>query len=405
MTRLAILTSAISPYHDARYRAAARLVSDMVVIAASNEGEFAEFLADRLGEYRVHRLFSDRLSYNEAVVSGRIGGETAACLDLISPDAVAVAGWTAPEALAALAWARRKGVPVILMSESQRDDAPRSLVREAVKRAVVSQFDSALVGGPPHADYVSSLGIPADRVHLGYNAVENVHFAEGANFARGNDAGLRARYGLPARYILASARFIEKKNLPTLVSAFAVAREKFADFPHLVILGDGGERMHIVDRISELELCSEVHLPGFQAYRQLPVFYGLAEAFCHCSTVEQWGLVVNEAMAAGIPVIVSSPCGVARTVLVDGRSGFIVEPSVRGIADGLAKLFAMSAEQRAAMGRAASAGVAEWGPDRFGAGMIAAIASAKARSRRGPLSLLNGMICSFMQTRVVARVA
>ena len=67
-------------------------------------------------------------------------------------------------------------------------------------------------------------------------------------------------------------------------------------------------------------------MPGFKQYHDLPAYYGLAGAFVHTSTVEQWGLVVNEAMAAGLPVLVSRNCGCAADLVQDGVNGFAFDP-------------------------------------------------------------------------------
>src|SRR5215475_6180738 len=79
------------------------------------------------------------------------------------------------------------------------------------------------------------------------------------------------------------------------------------------------------EKLSTLNLNEYVHLPGFRHYDELPVYYALANAFVHASTIEQWGLVVNEAIASGLPVIVSNRCGCAPE-LVNGN-GFTFDPS------------------------------------------------------------------------------
>src|SRR5207248_5879043 len=92
----------------------------------------------------------------------------------------------------------------------------------------------------------------------------------------------------------------------------------------LVLLGDGPLRETLNTQLSTLNLHSHVHLPGFKRYDELPVYYALAKAFVHASTTEQWGLVVNEAVASGLPVIVSERCGCVPE-LVNGN-GFTFDP-------------------------------------------------------------------------------
>ncbi len=106
-------------------------------------------------------------------------------LDRDRPDALFVTGYSRPESTAAAKWARRQGRPSILMSESQAIDRPRLWWRELIKKRRMRRFDAGLVGGRRHLDYLAQLGMPRDRVALGYNAVDNAYFAARANASRG----------------------------------------------------------------------------------------------------------------------------------------------------------------------------------------------------------------------------
>ena len=106
-------------------------------------------------------------------------------------------------------------------------------------------------------------------------------------------------------------------------------------------------------------------LPGFTKYLDLPVWYGLAGAFVHAASPEQWGLVVNEAMAAGLPVLVSNDCGCAPELVEPGRNGFVFDPRDT---EGLAQhMFRMASGQydRVAMGAASRDIIARWTPALF----------------------------------------
>jgi len=402
--RLVILTLQISPYHNIRYESAARQLGEVNVISTQNTGDFEQFVATNLGGYRVYKLCNGRAEYSRATASGELASKVRAALGAIMPEAIAVAGWAAPESISALIYARELGVPTIVMSESQRDDAPRSIIREQIKKRVVSQFDAALVGGDTHAEYISRLGIPNKCIHLGYNVVDNEHFARGARVARAIEGELRTRLGLPARYVLASSRFVPKKNLVGLVEGYAMSRNMVDLVPDLVILGDGPERTAISTAVSRLGLSGSVHLPGFIAYDGLPAYYGLSEGFVHVSTVEQWGLVINEAMAAALPVVASRRCGAARTLLKHGESGFLTDPDPTSIAHSLATLFRLSHSSRIAIGSCAASAISQWGPDRFGAGLKAAAESAAAVRRRGPISAWDRTILRHLQGRLIEHV-
>jgi 1,2-diacylglycerol 3-alpha-glucosyltransferase len=397
---LLIFTANISPYHRARYEAAHRSFEKVTVLVSHNEGDFEQFIAAGADSYDVLRLFEGKETYIKAVANGTLIKKVTTAIEELAPNVIAVAGWYSPESIVALKMARKHGIPSVVMSESQADDASRSYIREVIKGRIVSQFDAALVGGPSHAAYVNRLGIPSERIHFGYNAVDNEYFASGSDLARSNPETTRRQHLLPDRYVLASARFIKKKNIPNLVYAYAQARKQVDIAPDLVILGDGPEIDAIKFAITQGNVKKNVHLCGFQTYESLPEIYGLAEGFVHVSTVEQWGLVINEAMAAGIPVIASNCCGAARTVITDGVSGILTEPVIPSITGALVKLFSLPPDQRALMGLAASDAIAAWGPTRFASGMRKAVESALAARKRGPVAPWDRAIMSSLERKL-----
>ncbi|MBL4811868.1 MAG: glycosyltransferase family 4 protein [Rhodobacteraceae bacterium] len=369
---IAILTRQIGHYHDARYRGAAAVIEQVTVVSTTSQGGFAGFLAKENEGYGVRRLYGDRASYDAALAGGRLRAALWQMLDDIAPDVLAVAGWSSAESAAGILWAKQAGVPLVMLSESQADDAGRSGLRELVKKRIVAQCGAALVGGPRHAGYIAQLGMAKGKIALGYNAVDNAHFEAGAAVARRSAVEMRAKLGLPEEYLLASARFIAKKNLPALVRAYASVIGSAQGGPDLVILGDGDDRGQIEAAIGQTGMEARVRLPGFRGYDDLPAYYGLACGFAHVSTVEQWGLVINEAMAAGLPIIASEPCGATRTVIKDGESGIVTGTDEAALVAGLRRFSEQTAQERSKMGRAAARAISRWGPARFGAGLAEA---------------------------------
>jgi 1,2-diacylglycerol 3-alpha-glucosyltransferase len=173
----------------------------------------------------------------------------------------------------------------------------------------------------------------------------------------------------------------------------------------LVILGDGPERTAVENAIQLCGVEPVVHLPGFRGYEHIPAFYGLSEAFVHVSASEQWGLVINEAMASGVPVIASRPCGAARTVIQDGVSGLLTGTDVSSISDALVRLFGMTQEQRSSIGHSGATAIKDWGPERFGSGMRAAVDSAQKAPRRGSIPIWDRPILNRLQRKVIDTVS
>ena len=380
--RVAVLFRDLGHYHDARLRGAVTEGGlEVTAIASSAATAFPEFAPPSAARpYAVRALYSDLDTYRAAVAGGGVGRQVGAALDATDADAVAVAGWSEPESVAAIRWARRKRRGIVLMSESRRDDAPRSRLREWVKSVVVRRCHAALVGGRAHRDYVVGLGMPPASVSLGYDAVDNHHFDEGSRRARADGNGSREKHGLPERYILACARLVPKKNISGLLRAYAGYVGRTADPHHLVVVGDGPERESLLREIGRLGVADLVRLPGFVGYDLLPVHYGFATLFVHASLVEQWGLVVNEAMAAGLPVVVSDRCGCADELVRDGVNGRLFDPAdPKSLTNILCDLLGGSADLPA-MGEASRSLVAPWGADRFGRGLRDAVACARRQA-------------------------
>jgi len=402
--RITILTRQIGHYHDARYRGAASTIEGVVtVLATMGRANFDEFAATDLGSYARLVLYEDRAAYDTALRKGLLKDAFTRMLAESAPDVLAVAGWANAESAIALRWARANGIPTVMMSESQADDAARQPVREWVKGRLVRQADAALVGGPPHADYIRTLGMPEARIFHGYNAVGNAHFEARSEMARAHAEALRRQHGLPGQYLLASARFIRKKNLNTLIAAHG---EVFGTGgPELVILGDGEMRSEIEAARAAHPAPENVHLPGYRGYDDLPVYYALSDGFVHVASHEQWGLVINEAMACALPVVASERCGATRSVIEDGTNGIVTRADGPSIAAALVRWRDLGREGRTAMGAAAQATIADWGPLCFGTGLRDAAAAARAAYRRRPVGLLDRALFSRIECAEIARVS
>lgn len=458
--KIALLFDHFGPYHLARLRGAGNRAFGIEFHGGSRD--YAWERADRQ-ELQVETLV------NADAAPNALQEALMATLDQHCPNVVAVPGWSSCEALTALKWCLAHRVPAILMSESSAHDEVRSPWKEGIKRRLVGLFSSALAGGSAHADYLRELGMSANRIFLGYDAVDNAHFQRKPE-SKPDDPP----------FFLASARFIPKKNLPNLLRAYARYRELATD-PHvlatsatqptanhqphslplsqspplpvspvwnLVLLGDGELRPELEALIQELGLNSPVsgfkpqassppptadcqppttlsstlnpqstsgnlpappvlanaaklptancqppstsappptahcqlptvYLPGFKQYDELPSWYHRASAFVHVSTTEQWGLVVNEAMAAGLPVLVSKRCGCAPDLVQEGVNGFTFDPfDVEAMAQAMLQLASLPSQRREKMGQASGRIIADWGPERFGEGLRQAAAKA-----------------------------
>ena len=141
-----------------------------------------------------------------------------------------------------------------------------------------------------------------------------------------------------------------------------------------------------------------VHLPGFKQYGELPAFFGLAQAFVHASTTEQWGLVVNEAMASGLPVLISDRCGCAMDLVAENKNGFTFPPeNVETLAQLMLKV-SESGFPLVTFGAESRRIVSHWGPERFAAGLRDAVETAlKTPARKA--GLLDRLLLKLLRHR------
>jgi 1,2-diacylglycerol 3-alpha-glucosyltransferase len=366
---VAVVFHHIGPYHHARLNAAADRLS-VTGIEWSAKAYDAWGTAKGPAWYNKVSLFPEAADRYPSSRQRREAFRSA--LKQANPDVVAVNGWNNFGSLAAADCCVRRQIPMVVMSESARQDEPRTWWKEIIKRQIVELYSAALVGGQRHVEYLVELGIPRDRIFIGYDVVDNAYFARRAVEIRNSESETREKHALSENYFLASARFIEKKNLLRLIRAYAEYRQRSevaGSAPwDLVLLGDGPLRKTLNSQLSTLNLHAHVHLPGFKQFDELPVYYAFARALVHASTTEQWGLVVNEAVASGLPVIVSNRCGCVPE-LVNGN-GFTFDPlDEQELAARLLEMASLSEHDLECFAEASRRIAARFGPDRFAEGL------------------------------------
>src|SRR6058998_3259397 len=219
---IAVVFHYIGPYHHARLNAAAsRLsVTGFEWLAKAHD---AWGKAGSDARYHKVSLFPEAAHNN--LGSSQLRQAFWSALEQANPDVVAVNGWNDFGSLAAANCCVRRGIPMVVMSESARADELRTWWKEMLKRRIVALYSVALVGGQRHIDYLVDLGLPRERIFTGYDVVDNEYFRQRAEEVRSQRSEVRQKYGLPENYFLASARFIEKKNLRRLIRAYGEYRK------------------------------------------------------------------------------------------------------------------------------------------------------------------------------------
>jgi 1,2-diacylglycerol 3-alpha-glucosyltransferase len=298
-------------------------------------------------------------------------------LNQLNPSVLFLPGWSESLSHKVLKWSERHYVPAVVLSESKYDDEKRSWWKEKLKSWLyIRKFKGALVGGDAHANYAKQLGIPKENIFKGYDVVDNEYFAKKADEARTNIFMVQKKYSnMPTRpYFIAVFRFIQRKNAVKLLAAYFQYYQKLStESWDLVICGDGEQKEELAAIIQENKISDRVHLVGFLKYHEIGHWYGAAEAFIHAALQEQWGLVINEACAAGLPVLCSKTVGAVPDLVKNGVNGFLFDPNdIDDISNNMYKMHKIGNNTRNQMGKESQKLVSLLSIEVFGKNMVSA---------------------------------
>ena len=284
-------------------------------------------------------------------------------LNVLRPRVVLVPGYYHLPGIAAAVWARLHRRCSVLMTESTAFDHKREFGRELLKKTVLRcLFNWAVTGGKAHVRYLDQLGFPKDHIAGCYDVVDNEAIRTGALSVK--EKGVPALHLSP--YFLFVGRLAEEKNVETLLASWIRYRKTGGLWP-LVLAGDGPRRASLEAVAAASGFSAEVSFPGLQSLRELIPIYAVAGCFVLPSTREPWGLVVNEAMAAELPVLVSRHCGCREDLVLEGENGFSFEPTDGdALTNHLHRMEQLSPERRARMGERSGEIVAGYTPRGFG---------------------------------------
>jgi len=317
-------------YHISRFRALfehesfKRQVTGIELVGGCGVHRGLQFRDEERGDLPISSLFP-QADWDQAGQL-RLAGAVWAKLNELRPSAVLVPGWYTAPALAAAVWARVHRRRSILMSETTEQDHRRVWWKESLKRFLIKAlFDFGVAGGKPHVRYLLQLGFPLHRIARFYDVVDNLFYKRAADLARLSPER-RLTFSLPQSYFLYVGRLAPEKNLSMSLRAFSQYRKSGGTWSY-VLVGDGPERATLERQSHELGLDEHVLFAGLKAAKDITTYYAFAGCFLLPSIREPWGLVVNEAMASGLPVIVSTHCGCAQDLVDSGRNGYVFEPT------------------------------------------------------------------------------
>jgi glycosyltransferase involved in cell wall biosynthesis len=371
--RLALLTEIISPYRIPVFNALARREGiDLHVI----------FLAETDATQRQWLVYKDEIQFPYEVLPAwrwrwrgwhiLLNRGMWRALTRFRPNSILCGGYNHPAFWEALAWSKFHSAHFAAWIESTSQDQRNSrALAHLVKRFFVRKCSAFAVPGKSASEYVRSMGIPAERIHTAPNAVDNHRFAALANSVRERDPQCRAELGLPQRYFLYAGRIVQEKGVFQSLESYARLAPALRSQIGLVFVGDGSAKRELMERTAEAQL-GNVIFPGFAQRDQLAAFYALAEVLVFPTLSDPWGLVVNEAMACGLPIIATDVAGCTADLVQDGQNGYVIPAgNVGRLAEAMAA-FARDPKLASGMGASSARLIESFSPESCAAGLAAA---------------------------------
>lgn len=323
--KLIVLTEIISPYRIPVFNALAQHPEiDLRVI----------FLAETDPSMRQWRIYSDeaRFSY-EVLPSWRrrfgkhnilVNTNVSAALERARPDVILCGGYNYLASWQALHWAKKHDVPFLLWSESTAHDQRNTYtVVENLKQMFLNDCSGFVVPGKSAFEYVSRM-TRSQNIFIAPNAVDNKLYATRSQASAMNRTRLRGQLGLPEKFFLYVGRLVAAKGVHDLLQAYAALEPDLRQEVGLVFAGDGPLRAQLEAEARSI-FPGGIHFAGFVDRDDLAGFYALADCLVLPTHSDTWGLVVNEAMACGLPIICSRVAGCAADLV--GSNGILVDPA------------------------------------------------------------------------------
>jgi len=323
--RVAILTEIISPYRIPVFNQLATYPEiDLKVIFASEtearrhwhvQKEQIQFSYEVLPGRVVAKTYQNgSLFFNPTIISSLHRGKY---------DVIIFGGYHHPSYWLALAYCKVFGKQIILWSESTiRDFRLKSIFRHNLKKLIIKSFNRYLVPGSAQRDYLRTFDIIPSAIWIAPNAVD-IHFFTTSSEQHSKQKDIIKRsFGISGNVVLSVGRLIDEKGIDDLLHAFEqITRKHGKHYATLVIVGSGEGENRYREFVQLHDL--PILFVGFQQQENLPRYYAIADVFVFPTHTDPWGLVLNEAMACGLPIISSSAAGAIDDLVKHGDNGFI----------------------------------------------------------------------------------
>ena len=219
---------------------------------------------------------------------------------------------------------KMRKVPFILWSGGTINEP--SLLRKIslpLAKFIVRNSDACIAYGTRAKEYLVSLGASPEKVFIAYNTVDTDFFRQQNFKFKAQKDDLNDKMGIKNKKIaLYIGQLIERKNVKLLIKAYSKLKDEL-DIA-LLIVGNGMQKNELKNLCIKNNI-NDVFFVGFKQKEELPWYYAMSDLFVLPSAQEVWGLVLNEAMACGLPVIATDKVGASVDLIKNQENGYVVE--------------------------------------------------------------------------------
>ena len=315
--KILIVLRNIGPYHNSRFESLIKININVSVFETRPESK--EYLWDTSNNYKydVYK-FPKSLFPEKDIPNKEIDLFYEKNIPSIKPDVIVSIGWADRSYQRLLLYANLHKIPVIIVSDSiikTENHKRRIFIREFIKKIILKGYSSAFVAGTESKNYLLKLGFEEAKIFSPWDVVDNKFY----------ENHIPNYLNLKDNYFLCVSRLLKRKNLFNLIKSFADYKNKGGKWG-LKIIGSGDQYSKLVEMSEMISNKESFEIINWLQIDKLVDYYKNASAFILPSYFDNWGLVVNEAIASSLPCIVSKNCGCALDLIEHNITGLIFDP-------------------------------------------------------------------------------
>lgn len=296
-------------------------------------------------------------------------------LDEINPDILIAGPIPFTSGAIGMQWAYKRGKKIIIFDDSKHSHYNRNFLVNYIKISLIKLAHGILVPSEEYDSEYEKWNIAKTKLYYGLNCIDNDYFHS------------KKKQFSSSKKIVFVGRLVKIKNLEALLTSWKVIEQVNPDY-QLIIIGDGPEYENLLTIKIKLEL-ERVKFLGNQNRRVIAKILAISEAFILPSFLEGWGLVVNEAMSAGLPVLLSNRVNAGYTLLKDGVNGYSFDPNQpEQMTEAILKYIGLSETEKIRMSKSAFSSVKKYNYRNLGDQLLKAVSELKLK-KNNRLSLLN----------------